>query len=278
MPYKQKADGSSPSVRTAMGNWLSLARAPPRHGGGRRFKSYIAHYMNLQILYEDDNLLAVNKPAGVIVYPEGKIKEEETLIPELLSLKPELKKLESPRYGIAHRLDKETSGVLLVAKNNKALSFLQKQFKNREIEKRYLALISGHLKIKERKLETLIGRSPNNRLKQKVFLPHSPDGKGKRKAITSIKVIDEFKDYSLIEAKPKTGRKHQIRVHLSYLSHPIVGDKVYGFEDQKKPANLERQFLHASSIKFRLLNKEEIEIKSKLPNKLKQILNNLNHD
>lgn len=234
--------------------------------------------MSLQILYENDNLLAVNKPAGIIVYPEGKIKKKKTLIPELLDLKPELKKLEKPRYGIAHRLDKETSGILLVAKNRETLLFLQKQFKNREIEKRYLALVSGHLNIKERKLETLIGRSKKNRLKQKVFLPHSPDGKGKRKAITYLKVIEEFKDYSLVEAKPKTGRKHQIRVHLSYLNHPIVGDKVYSFEDQKKPNNLNRQFLHASYIKFQLSNKKEIEIKSKLPNKLKQILNKIKHD
>lgn len=234
--------------------------------------------MNLQILYEDDNLLAVNKPAGVIVFPEGRIKKQDTLVPELLALSPELEKLEEPRYGIAHRLDKETSGILLVAKNNKTLSFLQKQFKKREIEKKYLALINGHLNVKERKLETLIGRSPNNRLKQKVFFPHSPDGKGKRKAVTFFKTIKEFENYSLIEASPKTGRKHQIRVHLSYLHHPIVGDKVYGFENQKKPDGLDRHFLHASYIKFQFLNNKKIEVESKLPKKLKQILNSLNYD
>jgi len=151
-----------------------------------------------------------------------------------------------------HRLDKDTSGILLVAKNDKALEFLQKQFKERRVEKKYIALVTGNLKTERGKIETLIGRSPKDRRKQKVYLPGEPESKGKREAITEYKVLKKFKNYTLIEAIPKTGRKHQIRTHFAYLGHPVAGDKLYGFKNQPTPKGLKRQFLHANYLKIKL--------------------------
>jgi 23S rRNA pseudouridine1911/1915/1917 synthase len=242
--------------------------------------------MKIKIIYEDNDLLVINKPAGIIVFtavPEGEPRQgrkenvkEKTVIDLLLEEYPDLKKAGSPpRYGIAHRLDKDTSGILLVAKNNKTLEFLQKQFKKREVIKKYLALVVGNLKTEQGVIETLIGRSPKDRKKQKVYLPYEPADEGKRTAITEYKVLEKFKDYNLLEVYPKTGRKHQIRTHLAYLGHPIAGDKMYGFKGQICPNNLKRQFLHASYLRASLKKGEEKEFRSELPKDLKEILNNL---
>ncbi|MBZ1348180.1 MAG: RluA family pseudouridine synthase [Candidatus Nealsonbacteria bacterium] len=199
-------------------------------------------------IYEDENVLAIAKPAGI----------------------------NSDNFEKrAHRLDKDTSGILLIAKNDKTLEFLQEQFKNRKVVKKYIALIVGHLKNKEGIVETLLGRSPQDRRKQKVYLDHGPKAEGKRKAITKYRVLQKFKKYTLIEVEPKTGRKHQIRAHFSYLSHPIAGDKMYGLKNQPIPQGLKRQFLHASYLKIKLPDKELKEFNSILPEELEEILNNL---
>jgi 23S rRNA pseudouridine1911/1915/1917 synthase len=230
--------------------------------------------MEFDILYEDGNVLVIDKPAGIVVFPEGKTTEK-TLIDYLLENFPYLRNAgEPPRYGIAHRLDKDTSGILLVAKNSKTLKFLQKQFKEGEVEKKYLALVTGNIKTEGGRIETLIGRSPKDRKKQKVYLANEPGSEGKRKAITEYKVLEKFKNYTLIEALPKTGRKHQIRVHLAHLSHPIVGDKMYGFKNQPLPEGLKRQFLHASYLRIELPDGGRKEFKSGLPNDLKTCLPN----
>ncbi|PIP24983.1 MAG: hypothetical protein COX34_01230 [Candidatus Nealsonbacteria bacterium CG23_combo_of_CG06-09_8_20_14_all_36_12] len=202
----------------------------------------------LKILYEDDNLLVIDKPAGVNAD-------------------------DIPRR--VHRLDKDTSGILLVAKDNKTLDFLQKQFKGKKVKKKYLALVVGNLKNKEGEVETLLGRSPGDRKKQKVYLPGEPRSQEKRKAVTEYKVLQRFENYTLIEVVPKTGRKHQIRTHLAYLSHPIAGDKLYGFKNQPTPKGLKRQFLHASYLKIKLPNGEEKEFNSELPEDLNKVLNYL---
>ena len=176
--------------------------------------------------------------------------------------------------GRAHRLDKDTSGILITAKNEKTLEFLQKQFKERKIKKKYLALVTGNLKEKEGKIETLLGRSPNDRRKQKVFSPTDPGAEGKREAVTHYKVLQRFKNYDLIEIEPRTGRKHQIRVHFSHLGHPLAGDKLYGFKNQPEPEGLKRQFLHANYLKITLPNNIIKEFESKLPNDLKTCLPN----
>ena len=174
-----------------------------------------------------------------------------------------------------HRLDKDTSGVFLVAKNQKALEFFQKQFKEREVEKRYTALITGHLKNEEGVAKTLIGRSPKDKRKQKVYLLNQPGSEGKREAITKYKLLQRFENYDLIEAEPKTGRKHQIRAHFAHLNHPIAGDKLYGFKNQPCPEGLKRQFLHATYLKIKMPDGETKEFQSELPEDLKKVLEKL---
>lgn len=198
-----------------------------------------------KVIYEDENLLVIDKLAGV-----NSDSFEKRI----------------------HRLDKDTSGILLIAKNDKTLDFLQKQFKERKVKKKYLALTIGNLKDMEGTIRTLIGRSPKNRLKQKVYLLNEPRLEGKREAETYYKVLQRFKDYDLIEAEPHTGRKHQIRVHLSYISYPIAGDKVYSFKNQPCPKELKRQFLHASYLKIKMPDGRIKEFKSELPEELKKIL------
>ena len=202
-----------------------------------------------KILYQDNDVLAVDKEAGVVC---------------------------DDIAGRAHRLDKDTSGILLTAKNDKALEFLQKQFKERRVEKKYTALVSGTLRDEEGKVETLLGRSPKDRRKQKVFLAHEPSAQGKREATTEYNVIERFKNYTLLEVRPRTGRKHQIRAHFAYLGHPIAGDKLYGFKNQPCPDGLKRQFLHAGYLKIELPGGEIKEFRSELPEDLQQILTNLN--
>jgi len=201
-----------------------------------------------KVIYEDNDLLVIDKPAGVNAD-------------------------DIPRR--VHRLDKDTSGILLVAKNDRALELFQKQFQEKKVEKKYIALVVGNLKTNEGVIDTLIGRSPGDRRKQKVYLPGEPKTQGKRKAVTHYKVLQRFKDYTLIEVEPKTGRKHQIRAHFNYLGCPIAGDKLYGFKNQSVPKGLKRQFLHASYLKIKLPSGEIREFKSVLPNDLKLCLQNL---
>ena len=226
--------------------------------------------MELKIIYRDENVLVIDKPAGQIVYP--------TLINLAVEKYPELKQAgKRPRYGLVHRLDKDTSGCILIAKNNKTLDFLQKQFKTGKVAKEYTALAVGKLQNKEGIIETLIGRAGKERKKQKAYLPFEPEASkiGLRKAITEYNVIEQFKDYALLAVRIKTGRKHQIRCHLAYLGFPIAGDKVYNFKNQICPKELKRQFLHANRLKIKLPDGKEKEFKSKLPKELKQVLKNL---
>jgi len=202
----------------------------------------------MKIIYEDGDVWAFDKPAGIVVD-------------------------DIPRR--VHRLDKDTSGILLVAKNDKALEFFQKQFKERRIKKKYLCLTVGNLKNKEGEIKTLLGRSPKDRRKQKVFFPQEPKASGKREAITKYRVLERFKNYDLIEVEPLTGRKHQIRAHFASLGHPVAGDKLYGFKNQPCPKGLERQFLHANYLKTQLPNGEKREFESELPDDLRRVLKNL---
>ncbi|MCX6723153.1 MAG: RluA family pseudouridine synthase [Candidatus Staskawiczbacteria bacterium] len=235
-------------------------------------------YMDIKIIYEDNDVLVVDKPEGIVVFPEGESLKsgEKTLIDELIEKYPELKNAgDAPRYGIVHRLDKDTSGVLLVAKSTEALLFLQKQFKNREVEKKYVCLVEGEIKDDKGEIKTLIARSPKDGRKQKVYLENEPHPESAREAITEYKVLEDFKDYTLLEVEIKTGRRHQIRCHFSYLQHPVAGDKLYGFKNSKTPKGLTRQFLHAQKLKIQLPGGETKEFLSELPEELKQVKNNL---
>ncbi len=217
--------------------------------------------MNIKIIFEDENLLVVDKPAGIVVIPD--------LIDELIKKYPELKSVgETPRYGIVHRLDKDTSGILLVAKSTEGLIFLQKEFINRRVEKKYITLAEGEIKEEFGEIKNFIARSKKDFRKQVV----SSDG---REAITKFKVLKRFEDYTFLEVQIKTGRKHQIRCHLSFLKHPIAGDKLYNFKNSKIPEGLTRQFLHASYLKIQLPNGKTEEFKSDLPEELNKVLENL---
>lgn len=231
--------------------------------------------MDFKILYEDEDVLIIDKPAGLIVFKEGNITEK-TLIDLLLEKYPDLKNAgEAPRYGIVHRLDKDTSGLILVAKTEKGLIFLQKQFKNREVEKKYTALATGKLKEDSGTIHTLMGRSPQDPRKQKAYPREGAILQNLREAITKYKVIERFASYTLLEVSMETGRKHQIRCHLAHIHHPIAGDTMYGFKDSPTPEGLERQFLHASFLKITLPDGNIKEFHSELPEDLKGILNNL---
>ena len=205
--------------------------------------------MDFKTIYQDNDLLVIDKPAGVNAddFPMR-----------------------------VHRLDKDTSGILLIAKNEKALEFLQKQFQERKVEKKYLALVGGNLKNKEKTVENLLGRSPKDRRKQKVFLPQEPQSENKRQALTKYRVLQRLKNYDLIEAEPLTGRKHQIRAQIAHLGHPIAGDKLYGFKNQTGPEGLKRQFLHSNYLRIKLINGQFQEFKSELPKDLELCLKKLN--
>jgi 23S rRNA pseudouridine1911/1915/1917 synthase len=231
----------------------------------------------MEIIYQDNDLLVIDKPAGLVVFPEGETKDN-TLIDILLKEFPYLEEVgQSPRYGIIHRLDKDTSGILLIAKNNKALEFFQEQFQKGEVSKKYLALVTGKPKSQEGEIETLLGRSEADRRKQKAYLALSPESKkqGLRKAKTRYRIVKEFERYALLEIEPLTGRKHQIRAHLAYLGIPIVKDVLYGFKGQEQPKDLKRQFLHSSYLRIKMPDGEMKEFNSDLPKELKEILNNL---
>ncbi len=227
----------------------------------------------MKIIYEDENVLAIDKPPGITVFSE---KEENTLIKEVIKEYPELKKAGNPpRYGAVHRLDKDTSGLVLIAKNTEALIFFQKQFKQRKVEKKYKGLLTGNLKKDKGEIRTLIGRNPKERKRQKVFLKGEPNSQNSREAVTFFKVLKRFKGYTLVEVSIKTGRKHQIRVHFSYLGHPLAGDKKYGFKNQPCPKELKRHFLHSFYLKIKMPNGEEKEFFSDLPEDLEKTLKEL---
>jgi len=198
----------------------------------------------LVIVYEDDDMAVVNKPPGMVVHPAAGHRDD-TLANALLARYPQLagQQVDSGWPGIVHRLDKETSGLILVALHARAREHLQRQFRLREVEKTYLALVVGHLEPALGRIEAPIARDQRQRKKMTV----RPAG---RESATVYRVRDYFAHHTFIEAKPETGRTHQIRVHLAAIGHPVAGDLVYGGGQAKLPG-LTRQFLHAWKISFR---------------------------
>lgn len=225
---------------------------------------------NIKIIYEDENILVIDKPAGLVVQPEQS-KISTTLIDYLLKIRPEIKDVgEDPvRPGLVHRLDKNTSGLMIIAKNNQVFAELKRKFQEHKIQKTYTALVIGQLKEKEGIIDKPIGRG-KSRVKQSTTFIVTKE----RPAITKYKVIKEYSQFSLVEAYPKTGRMHQIRVHFASIGHPIAADNLYGFKRQPKIEGLNRQFLHASAIEFELFGKK-YHFKADLPNDLQEALNQL---
>ena len=219
----------------------------------------------LNIIYEDDDLLVVDKPAGMTVHPAPG-HPGHTLVNAILSHYPHLADIsDSLRPGIVHRLDKDTSGLMLVAKNRAAQANLAEQFKARSIVKAYLALVKGKLTPESGIIEAAIGRDPRNRQRMAVV------SRG-REARTEYRVIKYIGEHTLLEIMPETGRTHQIRVHLAAIGYPVVGDPVYGV----KSPYLSRQFLHACRLGFNLPSTGEyVEFTSELPEDLEQALRDI---
>ncbi len=239
-----------------------------------------AQAIELAIVYEDDDLLVVNKPAGMVVHPAPG-HGEGTLVNAILHHCPQIERVGSKqRPGIVHRLDKETSGLIVVAKNNEAHHNLQAQFKARSVHKEYLALVEGHVQPANGRINAPIGRHPTNRKMQAVLPVDAITGVSPgREAVTDYKVLGFYSgqtgsgaaNFTLIRAILHTGRTHQIRVHMAWFKHPIVGDTLYGFRRQRLP--LKRHFLHAHTLRFRLPARGvEKEFVAPLPAELQKIL------
>lgn len=225
----------------------------------------------LKIVYEDKDLIVINKPAGLITHPTDKIREG-TLANALLARYPKLKSVgENPlRPGIVHRLDKDTSGLIIIPKNQKSFLFIKQQFLDHSLEKKYLCLIDGIPTKKYGVIEYPIRPSAKNRLKKVAVKRLAEIKKSVRSAVTKYKVIKTFgQKFALLEVSPLTGRTHQIRVHFSAIGHPIIGDKLYG---PKTASLLDRQFLHAFYLKFTTPSGKKIELKLNLPKDLENFL------
>ena len=224
-----------------------------------------AEAIPLNIIYEDDDILVVDKPAGLAVHPAPG-HPGHTLVNAILSHLPGLAEIsDSLRPGIVHRLDKDTSGVMLVAKNEPARLNLMQQFEVHSVVKTYQVLVKGHLTPEEGIIEASIGRDPRNRKRMVVV------NEG-REARTRYDVVWYIGDYTLLEVRTETGRTHQIRVHLAAIGYPVVGDATYGV----KSDHLSRQFLHACRLGFKLPSTGEyVEFTSELPPDLEQALKDI---
>jgi len=221
----------------------------------------------LKIVYEDDRLIVVDKPAGMVTHPAPG-NYSGTLVNALLHHTNKLSPSAELKPGIVHRLDKGTSGLVIVAKDEMAHSFLARQFNKRTTDKRYIAVVEGVVELDNGIISEPIGRHPRDRKKMSVRFSES------RNALTRYKVLERFKNHTLLEVKPETGRTHQIRVHMAYIGHPVVGDITYG---AKKEADLiKRQALHAASISFlHPTTKDEKKFESKLPRDIKELIERL---
>ena len=214
------------------------------------------------IIYQDEDIIVVDKPAGLTVHPAPG-HPSGTLVNALLTLVPELAaSRDNIRPGIVHRLDKDTSGLLVVARNERARTDLTRQLKERQVRKTYLALVQGVPQPAQGTIEAPIGRHPRNRKKMAVVA-------GGREAETKYRVREALDRFTLLEVEPITGRTHQIRVHLAAIGHPVVGDAVYG----KRSPMVERQFLHAWRLAFDLPSSGRVvEFESPLPPDLRTAL------
>ena len=226
--------------------------------------SWKATKMDIDIVYEDEYLMVINKDSGVVVHP-GAGNSNDTLVNGLLYYNKTLSKGEEFRPGIVHRLDKDTSGLMIIAKDDKAHELLADDFKNKRIHREYIALLDGVFPQKKAIIDAPIGRSKQYFDKMEVC----KDGK---KAITNLEVIKKYKDYTLVKLVLETGRTHQIRVHLAYIGYPVHNDPVYS----NKVCTDFGQFLHSAYLKFKHpITGEVLEFNSKLPEEFQTFIDNL---
>ncbi len=262
-----------PSYRVQAGETI-IVRVPPPEPATPR-----AEQIPLDILYEDNDLIVINKPAGMIVHPAAG-HSGGTLVNAILAHCPNLNVGGVERPGIVHRLDSETSGIIVVAKNDAALRHLQTQFKSRRVHKTYLALVEGIVKPPRGKIDAPIGRDPKHRQRMAVVTRGA-----RREAVTVYRTFARLPSdqslgskgtdaYTLLEVEPQTGRTHQIRVHLAFLGFPVVADAIYG--KRKNALGLTRQFLHAWKIAITLpRDGRAVNFVAPLPEDLREVLEKL---
>jgi len=232
-----------------------------------------------KLVFDDEEFLAVNKPAGLIVHGARHI-DEETLVDQLLKKYPKLKSVgeAEERPGIVHRLDKDASGLMVIAKTDESFKNLKKQFQNRKVGKTYQALVFGKIEKEDGKINFPIKRSRSGNKQAAVPLNFQSKKREIRDAITEFDVLKRFVNYTLLAVKIKTGRKHQIRVHLDAYGHPVVGDPLYHtrkIKELNKKLNLGRIFLVAVNLSFKDLKGERRIFRIKLPKDLDRFLDNL---
>jgi 23S rRNA pseudouridine1911/1915/1917 synthase len=238
--------------------------------------------IKFEIIHDEKDFAIIAKPAGLVVYP-GTKHNEKTLINGLLAIWPEIKNVgEDPlRPGIVHRLDKDTSGIMIIAKNNSTFEYFKDLFKSHEVKKTYLALVYGILKPRYGVINFSIRRSTTNPVK-KVAVKEGVIDDNARPALTRFTVVQYLSDsagneYTLVEAMPETGRMHQIRVHFAALGHNIIGDKIYTPNKTQKIVPLKSHFLHAASLIFTSPQGNNLKFSSPLPKELSDFLASL-HD
>ena len=221
--------------------------------------------MDLDIIYEDDDIMVINKPSGLVVHP-GNGNYDNTLVNGLMYYTKNLSNISgNARVGIVHRIDKDTSGLMLIAKTNKAHEILAEGFKNHDIKRTYYALLVGVLPYDNATIDAPIKRNPNNFNKMGVF-------EGGKKAITNLKVIKRYKKYTLVKLNLETGRTHQIRVHMEYIGFPIYNDPVYN----KNAASEFGQFLHSKEIDFiHPITGEKMHFECNLPKEFQDFIDTL---
>ena len=247
------------STRLAAGQTVSMEVPPPAPAELQPWDS------PLSIVFEDEALIVIDKPAGMTVHPAPG-NEDHTLANAVIAYAPDIEGIGGERRpGIVHRLDKDTSGLIVVAKNERVHAHLAEQFRSREVGKVYLALVTGHPSPPEADIDAPIGRHPHDRQRMAVVSTGRP-------SITRYKVVSRYKRASLVEARPRTGRTHQIRVHLASVGHPVVGDSTYG----RAIEGLSRQFLHAHQLAFTHPESgETVRYTSELPEDLRTYLGGL---
>ena len=252
---------TKPSYKVKIDDTITIEEEKPEE------TKIIAQNIPIEILYEDEDIVVVNKPKGMVVHPANGNPDGTLVNAVLAKCKGTLSGIGGKiRPGIVHRLDKDTSGVIVIAKNDKAHIVLSEQIKNHEVEKTYIALVKGIAKENEAKINMPIGRSNKDRKKMAVT-------KNGKEAITNFKVLKRFKksNCTLLEVKIETGRTHQIRVHLSEIGYPIIGDMVYS--NGKNKWKIEGQCLHAKSLKFKHpITKKEMKIEANLPKYLQEVI------
>ena len=227
--------------------------------------SFEAEDIPINIVYEDDDLLVINKKSGMVVHP-GNGNTSGTLVNALMHYTKNLSNKEAFRPGIVHRIDKDTSGLMLVAKNDKAHDILAEGFKNKTIKREYIALVCGVIGEDTGVIDAPIGRDAKDRKKMCVTSENS------KKAVTHFKVLKRYEDYTLLRLILDTGRTHQIRVHMKYIGHPVYNDPVYG-----KAYNDFGQFLHSASIDFEQpTTHEHLHFECDVPKEFQDFLDTLN--